>query len=92
MGFEPVALLRLNISQFLAVVNGYRERKATEENHFRKLYYLLYSVYRDPKKITLPPHQIWPIPEMDYFITPEEVEEMDLKKIELMKLWGISEN
>lgn len=94
MGVEPIALLRLNIAQFFAVVRGFRDRKAMEENHFRRLYYLLYSVHRDPKKAVVPAYELWPIPEMDAGVIPseEKLEEQEFIKSELMKLWGVSEN
>jgi hypothetical protein len=92
MGYEPIALLRLNISQFLALVSGYRERKATDENHFRRLYYLLYSIHRDPKKAVIPADQLWPIPDIDYVPEYDEGQDYERTKAELMKLWGVSEN
>jgi len=82
----------MTLKEFYHFSKGFREQKAREENHIRRLNYTLASAYRDPKKPFPNIYDYWPIPEIDPI--REEIigvyQDPKAVKSKLLKAWRLN--
>lgn len=93
LGIDPMRLFSFTFREFINYSKGVKKRESKEENHFRRIAWILAKAHEDPKNRLPNYSQFWSIPYLDEemkpddYMTPEEAEELKQK---LIKAWQIN--
>jgi hypothetical protein len=90
LGVDPKRLFSLTFREFINYSKGVQKRQSREENHSRRIAWILTNAHHDPKKPLPRLEQFWSIPiidEIENEINEISLEQARLKKEKLLKAW-----
>jgi len=88
LGLDPTRLFDLTFREFVSFSRGVQKKKDREENHFRRIAWILAKANEDPKQKLPPLSVFWSIPGLDEsFIIDIDPEEMEKQLQKRLKAW-----
>jgi hypothetical protein len=90
LGIDPMRLFSFTFREFLNYAKGVRRREAREENHFRRIAWLIAKANEDPKNKLPQYYDFWSIPQIDgdiREINQMTADEAKARKQKLLKAW-----